>query len=498
MGLSSPGIGSNLDISSIVSQLMAVESRPLTMLQTKQSAVKSTLSGMSQVQSALSTFGSALSALTDVEQFQPLKVSAGDPSVLTASAKAGATAGQYAIEVSQLARNQKLVAEGQASNTAPIGTGTLRFEFGTISGGTFSAESGKYQGASFIPNGTDAKEVKIDATNNTLDGISDAINKAGIGITASVVNDGGTSPYRLVLTDSTTGAANSMKISVQGDPALSALLSHDPGSQSDLGQSLKETMTAQDAKLKVDGLDVSRSSNHITDLIKGVTIDLNKVNPGVPTSLTVATDTSAAAASVGKFVSAFNAVNKVMRDLTSYNATTKTAAALNGESVIRSAQSSIRDILTGPVTVANGAFSRLSDVGVTLDKNGTMTVDSAKLNKALESDFADVAALFVSTDITTGKPTSATAANANKGYASQLSELAKSFLADDSGLKSRTAGLNKSIANIQKNMDALNVRLATKESNLRKQFTLLDTKLGTLSTTSSYLSQQLAQIAKLS
>jgi flagellar hook-associated protein 2 len=495
MGLSSPGIGSNLDINSIVSQLMSVESRPLTLLQNKQTAVKSTLSAFGQVQSALSTFGSAVTALTDIDQFQPFKVTPGDATIFTASAKSGAVPGNYTIEVSQLAQAQKLAAAGQASASAEIGTGTLTIDFGTISGGTFDAASGQYSGAAFTSNGAATKEITIDAAHNTLGGIRDAINKAGAGVTASIVNDGGTSPYRLVLTNTATGAANSMRISAAGDPGLTNLLSQDPGAGG--VQSLKEISTARDAKLKIDGLDVSKPSNHITDLLEGVTIDLAKINPGAPTSLAVATDPTTISASVGKFVSAFNAINKTLKDLTAYNADTKTGAALNGESVIRSAQASLRSVLTSPVTVAGGAFSRLSDIGVTLDKNGTLTVDSTKLNKVLETNSAEVAALFVSTDITTGKPVRPAAANSNKGYATQLSELAKTFAGDGSLLKSRTDGLNKSIADNQKRQDALNVRLASRENDLRKQFTLLDTKLGTLSSTSNYLTQQLAQIAKL-
>lgn len=493
MGLSSPGIGSNLDINAIVSQLMSVESRPLTLLQNKQTAVKSTLSAFGQVQSALSTFNSAMDALADIEQFQPFKVTTGDASVLTASAKSGAVAGNYSVEVSQLARAQKLVAAGQASTTAAIGAGTLTISFGTISGGSLDPGTGQYSGAAFTSNGAPAREITIAPANNTLGGIRDAINKAGAGVTASIVNDGGTSPYRLVLTSNATGEANSMQISVAGDQGLSDLLSHDPAGS----QSLKETATAQNAKLKLDGLDISKPSNHITDLLQGVTIDLAKINPGAPTSLAVATAPSDISASVGKFVSAFNAINKTLKDLTAYNADTKTAAALNGESVIRSAQSKLRSMLTAPVTVANGAFSRLSDIGVTLDKNGTLTIDSAKLNKALETSSAGVAALFVATDATTGQPTSPTAVNANKGYAAQLAELSKSFMSEESALKTRTAGLNKSIAALQKNQDAMNVRLASRESDLRKQFTLLDTKLGELSSTSIYLSQQLAQLANM-
>lgn len=495
MGLSSPGIGSNLDINSIVSQLMSVESRPLTLLQNKQTAVKSTLSAFGQVQSALSTFNTAVGGLADIEQFQPFKVTPGDATIFTASAKSGAVPGNCSIEVSQLAKAQKLVAAGQTSTSANIGTGTLKIDFGTISGGTFDSDSGKYTDAAFTSTGGAAKEVIIDAAHSNLEGIRDAINKAGVGVTAAIVNDGGTSPYRLMLTNTATGVANSMRISVTGDPGLAGLLSQDPGVNG--SQSLNEISTAQDAKLKLDGLAVSKPSNHISDLLDGVTIDLAKVNPGAPTSLAVATDPGAISASVGKFVSAFNAINKTLKDLTAYNADTKTGAALNGESVIRSAQAKLRSVLTSPVTVTNGAFSRLSDIGVTLDKNGTLTVDSTKLNKVLETNSADVAALFVSTDITTGKPTRPTAANSNKGYANQLSELAKTFLSDDSGLKTRTDGLNKSIADIQKKQDAMNVRLASRENDLRKQFTMLDTKLGTLSSTSNYLTQQLAQIAKM-
>jgi flagellar hook-associated protein 2 len=670
MGLSSPGIGSNLDINSIVSQLMATESRPLTMLQKQEAKLQSTLSAFGQVQSALATFQGAVTSLSDVKQFQAVKATPSDAAVMTASATASATPGTYSIEVSKLAQAQKLATAGQASTTAAIGSGTLTFEFGTSIASSTDA-NGIVVPGKFVPNGNGGKTITIDPANNSLAGIRDAINKANIGVSATIVNDGGTAPNRLVLTSSSTGEASSMKISVSGDSGLQALLTHDPANAST--DRMMQTVKAQNAEFAVDGLAVSKASNHITDLFEGVTLDLTKTNVGSPATLAIARDTGAVVASVTKFVTAFNAINKTLTDASGYNATTKTAGLLNGDSTIRSMQSQLRGVLASAVEGGYGKFAKLSDIGVAMQKDGTLALDATKLNKVLSTNFNDVAGLFaaagrttdsltgyagasaktqagsyavkvtalathgsaatattagfttpldfsaagsntfdvsvdgVSSSITlnpinyqsandlalelqskingnsafaatpvtvsadangalsilsssygpsskvtfsganadrllgverketvgldvagtidgaaaTGKGISLTASdsgaasgirvdvtggaigdrgtvNYSKGYASQFNDLISTFLGTGGRLTARTEGINKSIASVKKDEDRWTDRLTTREADLRKQFTALDTKLSSLTSTSTYLSQQLAQIAAMS
>lgn len=394
MGLSSPGIGSNLDINTIVTQLMAVEGRKLSTLQTQEASYQAKVSAFGQVKSAFSSFQSAVSSLATVQQFQATAATASDAAVLSAKATASATPGSYTLEVSKLAQAQKLVAAGQASTTSPIGTGTITFEFGTIAG-TKDPATGKYTGAAFNASGGDVKSVTIGPNSDSLAGIRDAINGAKMGVTATIVNDGGALPNRLVLTNSATGAASSMKITVSGDAGggLAGLLEHNPGA-APAGQKLSETMAAQDAEMTLDGLAVKKPSNAISDVIAGVTLNLTKTNAGAPTTVTVARDTASVATAVNKFVTAYNTINKTFSDASAYDAASRSAAILNGDSSIRSAQAQLRSVLASPVGGNYGAFSRLSEVGVSFQKDGTLAVDSAKLNKALESNFNDVAGLF--------------------------------------------------------------------------------------------------------
>lgn len=402
MGLSSAGIGSNLDVEGIVSKLMSVEQQPLALLQKKETSYQAKLSGFGTLKGALSQFQTAIKALADISKFQASKASVADPLVATVSSTASAAPGSYSLKVTQLAQAQKLVAAGTASQVAPIGSGVISFDFGTISGGTFDSVTGKYTGASFATGGAGVKTVTIDPSNNSLSGIRDAINKAGIGVTASIVNDGGSSPYRLALSSTATGQASSMKISVADtipDTGLSALLNNDPAGS----QAMSQTATAQNALLTIDGIAVSKASNSVNDVITGVTFNLLKENPVTATNITVTRDTAAVTASVGAFVKAYNDITQTLRDAAAYNPATKQAAVLNGEATVRNIASQVRGVMMNSVAGGAGAFSRLSEIGVTLGKDGLLTADAAKLNKAMTSNFDDLASLFA----TTGKATDA-------------------------------------------------------------------------------------------
>ncbi|NEX62705.1 flagellar filament capping protein FliD [Noviherbaspirillum galbum] len=397
--ISSPGIGSGLDVASIVSKLMQVEQQPLDDLNTRESAIQAKVSAMGTIKSALSTFQTSLQALSDTSKFMTARVTSADTSILSATGSASATNGSYSLEVTKLAKAQKLVAAGQADTAAPLSTGTITIDFGTIdaSGGSFDATTGKYTNSTFTSSGSGAKTIVIDSSNNTLAGVRDAINKADVGVIATIVNDGSASPYRLVLTNNSTGKAGSMKISVSDPGSLQDLLAHDPAS--DAGQALSETSAAQNAELKIDGIPATKSSNAISDLIPGVTLNLLKTNSGAPTTVTVDRDTTNVTTMVNSFVTSYNALTKKISDLTAYDATTKKAGVLNGDSAVRSIQSQITSMLTAPLNDYTNGYTMLSEIGVTKQRDGTLAVDATKLQAAMTSKLSSVMSVFAAVGI---------------------------------------------------------------------------------------------------
>ncbi|MBI1396957.1 MAG: flagellar filament capping protein FliD [Betaproteobacteria bacterium] len=390
MAISAPGIGSNLDVNGIVSQLMTVERAPLDRLDIQEASYQAKLSAYGSVRSALSSFRNAIDSLASGSGFRTRTASSSDSAVATASASSLATSGSYAIDVSKVAQAQALAAAGQASTTATIGTGAsteITFEFGAISGGTLTA--GSYSGATFTPNAEALTgSVTIDSTNNSLAGIKDAINAANIGVRASIVNDGGTSPYRLVLQSTSTGAKSSLKISVSGDSEVSNLLSYDPAGT----QNLTQTVEAQDAALTVNGLSIQSASNNVTEAIQGVNLSL--LTAGTST-ISVSRDTSAGEQAVQGFVKAYNDLNTTLNGLSTADPTAGTAAPLNGDSSVRSIQNQLRSAIGG--SLGSGyALKTLSDVGIAFQRDGTLLLDSTKLSSAIDNNPDAVAALFAS------------------------------------------------------------------------------------------------------
>jgi flagellar hook-associated protein 2 len=391
--------GANLDVNGIVGQLMSIEQRPIAVLNKKEGDYQAKISAYGNISGALSSFQTSVQELSNLEKLQTLKASTSDATVFTATASGKAAKGTHTLSIASLAQAQKLAVAGQASDNASIGTGAptkLTFDFGSIAGGTLDAASGKYTGAAFTTNGQGIKTVNIDAGNNTLQGIRDAINSAKMGVTATIINDGSSAPSILTLSASNTGANNSMKISVEGDAALMALLAHDPAGT----QNLTQSVSAQNASFSVDGVAVNKSSNSISDVIPDVTLELlDKTD--TPATLTVSNDSGALTTLVQNFAKGFNDLNKTLQDLSSYNSATKQGAVLQGDSTVRLLQSQMRAILNAPISNTGGAYSNLAQIGVTIQKDGTMAVDTSKLNAAIDKNSSDVASLFA----TIGKPT---------------------------------------------------------------------------------------------
>lgn len=445
--MSSPGIGSNLDVNSIVSQLMAVENQPGLLMDAKEADYQAQLSAFGSLSGALSTFQTAMQGLSSAATFQSLTATPADSTVLTASADTTAASGTYAVNVTNLAQAQSIYAAGQASSTTAIGTGattTLTFNFGTISGGTLS--SGQYSGATFTQDPSHASAtVTIDSTNNSLQGISDAINAANIGVTASIVNDGSASPYRLVLTSNATGAAQSMQISVSGDAALQSLLGYDPAGT----QNLTQSSAAQNASLTVNGIGITSATNQVTGAVTGVTLNLAKQNSS--TTVTVANNTSAVQSAVQSFVSAYNSLSQTIDSLTAYDATTQKGAILMGDSTVLSLQGSLRSLTSSILVGASPSLNSLSALGVGFQSDGTLALDSTALQTALTNNYAGIASLFAQTGTATDSLVQYAAAGSNTQpgtYAVNLTQLATQGKATGSAAAALTitAGTNDTLA----------------------------------------------------
>jgi flagellar hook-associated protein 2 len=393
MAISSPGIGSGLDVNNIVTQLMNVEKQPLTLLDQKEASFQSQLSAYGTLRGALASFQTAVSGLDNLSNFQSVSASSSDTDILSATATTGAQAGVHDLEVTQLAQTHALAAAGQTSTSAAIGSGTsttLTFDFGTISGGVLA--SGVYTGATFTQDGAQTSgTVTIDSSNDSLQGIRDAINAANVGVRASIINDGSGTPYRLTLTSTTTGAAHSVRIGVSGDAALANLLGYDPAGT----QKLTQTQVAQDAKLTVDGVSVSSASNSVTGALDGVTLKLSDQGTS---QVTIARDTSGAKAAIQAFVKTYNDFSKTLADLTKFDTTGNgNSGALLGDAAARTIQSRLRDALSSSLpSTGSGSLQFLAQTGIAFQKDGTLSIDSNKLSAALSANPDSVAALFTS------------------------------------------------------------------------------------------------------
>ena len=380
-GLSSPGIGSGLDINGLVSKLMSVESQPLTKLDTDEAKYQTKISALGTLKGAIASLQSSVATLNDPSKFTAKTVSSSDSSIVSGGANTIASAGTYSMVVTSLAQSQNLSSAGLASTSATLGTGTLTFQFGTWDGAAYTLNPNK---------GT--QSVTIDAAHNTLAGISDAINAANIGVSASIINDGSTNGNRLVLTSKDTGAANEMKIATTSATGSLSGFNFDPAGV----RTMTEHTAATDAVLSINGLTVTKPSNTITDAIHGVTLNLLKgtaLSPGTAT-LTVARDDSGTQSAVQSFVKAYNDANKALADASAYDAATKTAAPLQGDLSVLTMQSQLRSMLGRALVSPGGGLTTLTDIGVTFQKDGTLSLDSAKLSAVLADPTKDVSTLF--------------------------------------------------------------------------------------------------------
>lgn len=390
--ITSLGVGSGLDVNSIISKLMDVQNQPVNLLNNQQANDQMKLSAFGTLQGALSQFQTALKNLNNINKYQSVSASVANTGIATVTTTSTAAAGTYSLQVNQLAQAQSLVAKGQASATSAIGVGTISFNFGTTTG---TATSGTYgTGTTFANSGSAPKTVTITSSNNSLTGIAAAINAANIGVTASIINDGSGTPYRLSLSTTNTGAANSMQISVSGDTALGDLLNQDPSSTT--GQNLTQTSAAQNAQFNLNGLAISSNTNTASTVIPGVTLNLVSANPATPTTLTISQSNSGAVAAINSFVSSYNTIEATISQGTAYDPKSKQAGPLQGQASVLSISRQMQSILNSPVPGASSVLSMLGQVGVSFQSDGSLSIDNNKLQTVLTNNPGGVAGLFAS------------------------------------------------------------------------------------------------------
>jgi flagellar hook-associated protein 2 len=387
----SAGIGSGIDITSLVSQLVQAEGAPqLNRLNTNEAKLQAQLSAMGSLKGSLSDFQSALSGLTSVSSFQSLTATSSNTGLYTASAVPGATSGTHSVEVKELATAHRVASKAFSDTTAAIGTGTLTFQFGTYDSGanSFAANTAK-----------SSSSVTIDSSNNSLEGIRSAVNNANIGVSASIVNDG--NGNRLIFAAADTGAANSLQITVNSDSDANntddaglSQLAYDPTGSVGAGKNMSETIAAKNASLTVDGLDITSATNTVTSTIPGVTLNLLSSSVGNPSTLTVGRNTSTITTNVQNFVDKYNALASTVKNLGSYNDTDKSAGILLGDATLRNIDNQIRSKLGTVVANLSGSYNSLASIGVTTQKDGTLSLDSSKLASSLNKDPDAVGRIF--------------------------------------------------------------------------------------------------------
>lgn len=456
MGIAVSGLGSGLDINGLVAQLMSAESRPLTLLKAQQKTVSTKISAYGQLSSTLANFQSALKGLSE-SGLSAVSANSSSPAI-TVSGGSGATPGNYSISVSQLAQSHKLVSAGFASDSTDLGAGSLSLSF---AGGT---------------------PVTLTPATNSLRDLRDAINASGLAVSASIVSDG--SSYRLSIAGKESGTGQTLQItgtdalaSFSYDPSVPVSFAYD-GSGNPPAM-MSQTQAAQDAQLSLDGMNIRSASNTVSGAIGGITLQLTQVT-AAPATVSVVRDDTAVKSAVNAFVKAYNDVRSLVSSQTAFNETSKTGAALYGDSGPKSILSQLRATMTSAVAGA-GSLDVLSDIGLSFQKDGTLTVNDAKLQTAIDSVPADLKALFAGSD----------------GVATRLGTRLTDMLGEQGVVSTRTEGLNATQRRLSQRENSLQARLDAVEARYRAQFVRLDAALTRMQGTSNYLSQQLSALANL-
>ncbi len=440
--LTSFGVGSGIDVDSLVEQLVAAKRAPQqNQINNASNTANTQLSALGQVSAGLSALQSAMAPLTDGSAFNARTVNSADPTVFSASSSGSPVSGSYEVVVDRLATSLKASSAAFDDSNAKVGTGTLSL---TVDGKSM--------------------DLVLDDNNNSLAQVRDAINNAGDnpGISATIVN--GTDGAHLVLSGTRTGAANGFSITSSGGDGGLAALHYDVDAPS--GNALSVITPAQDALFSIDGLDGNSAGNSVSGAIDGLTLNLGKVGES---TLTVANDSSKATSALNNLVSTYNSFVGIYQNLTKYDSISGTAGALIGDATLNSINSTLSRLVGGSY---NGAT--LSSLGISLQVDGTLKLDNAKLASALSDGGKEAGNLF----------------GGDNGFAAQLNTQLESWVGSNGALVNRTDSIAQQLKDLTVRQNTLDSRMESLTAQYQAQFGALDTLMSKLNSTSSYLQQQ--------
>jgi flagellar hook-associated protein 2 len=445
MSITSLGVGSGLDLESLVSSLVTSEkTAKLSSYNTRKSDLKVELSAISAIKSKISTFQSTIEKLNTLSDFQQRTTSVKQPdsgNIISMSATEDAAPGSYNVSVESIAQGSRSMSQAGAFATSD--------DIVSAAGGnlTFTA-------------GTETFTMAVDP-NMTLSQLREAINDDAnnFGVTANLIDTG--SDVRLVLTSDVTGTGNDLVVT-NDDASLDAVSTN---------MAIGANDNASSARIWVDGLQVDSDTNTFENVISGVTIKALAESNGDTAKASVETDKEAVRELLNGFVTSYNEI----MDL--FDEATQAGAALNGDSFIRNTESQLaRTIMTQFTNT--GDFQTIFDLGIKMDNSSKLSIDSGALDEAMESGYDDIAQMFAGTD----------------GIASLLDNMLEPYVQSAGILDKRKDSIQEQIDTTQESIDAFNYRMEQYELTLRKQFGAMDTAVASLSSQGAYLSAQLSSL----
>ncbi|MCG5501473.1 flagellar filament capping protein FliD [Ectothiorhodospira lacustris] len=462
--ISAMGVGSGIDIRGLVDQLVAAERKPREMqIQRSETRIKEQMSGLGRLKSALATFGDAASKLNQASTFRQINTRVTNEGVVSATGTSTAPQGNYDVNVINLAQAQRMVTRSDmfsgvtdfsASGTA-LGSGEMIFSFDGGGSETIS-----------IANGSPS----------SLNDWAAAINSQSSRLTASVVDDG--SGPRMILTSAQTGEANAVT-GIAVNNAGGGLIENFAADMSGVAQT--ETnggftllRQAQDARVEIDGMAVTRSTNEITNAIDGVTLTLSSVGES---RVIVDEKQGAARTAVEDFVKAYNTLLEEFSRLGAFDKDSNTAGLLNGDATLRSAQTQLYRIIGDPVGPTDSPVRILADMGIGTEKDGTLKIDETRLTQRLSEDREALVSFFTDDE---------------HGLAKRLGDFVNNFTGNDSPINSRNDSLQKQLKGIEDQRERMDYSMERLEARLISQFSAMDAMVAQMNQTSDFLSNQMS------
>ena len=440
-------------------------------MQSKANQLQTQVSSFGQISSLMSGVQTAANALTNPLLWSGSTVASSDPGAVSIVASSNVSAGNYAVTVQSLANSQTLASATAFGDSGALpGSGKLTLQLG-------SWDTGQ---ANFSPkSGSNAVDITIAAT-DTLANVVEKINGAGAGVTASLITDA--SGVRLSLRSTATGEANGFRMTAadsdgnNSDGLGLSVMAFDPPNGA---TAMRLMQGSADAKATVNGIAVTSTSNVLTGVIDGLTLNLNKVS-ATAVNLTASADTAGVQTAIKTFASAYNAMVSYLSNQTKYDATSKSGGTLQGDSAATNLQARLRSMV-GATSGASSSFERLSDIGLQVQRDGTLTVNQSKLDAAT-TKLPELKKAFSNNDFGN---------SGNNGFARRYADLATQALGVEGTISTRTAGLQKLIAKNGEDQSALLARVETFQSRLVAQYTALDANVAKLNSLSSYVTQQI-------